>query len=274
MQDRLESFGHGDVPVVFAHANGFPPGSYRQFFDDLADRCTITAYRHRPLWDTAPPPPNLNWSLFANDLVDYLKHRGGEPVWMMGHSLGGAVSIMAAARHPELFRALVLIDPVLFRSRRTLGAKLLPRSRLKSSPAIRGALGRPHHFEDHQAAFDFYRGKRAFAGMADSALWDYVRASKVPGEEGGVKLAYPGVWEAGVYASPPWMWPRVMRLKVPTLGLVARESDVISPGMFRRWQRLQKAADLQLCPGGHLLPLEQPADTARRVLAFMDEQGV
>ncbi len=273
MQDRLESYGHGDVPVVFAHANGFPPGSYRQFFDHLGERCTITAYRHRPLWDKAPPPANLNWSLFADDLVDYLRHRGGEPVWMMGHSLGGAVSIMAASRHPELFRALILIDPVLFRSRRTLGAKLMPRSRRNRMPMIRGALGRPHQFEDHEAAFNFYRGKRAFAGMDDSALWDYVHASKVPSEEGGVRLAYPGTWEASVYASPPWMWPRVMRLRIPTLGLVARESDVITLGVFRRWQRVQPEADLQLCPGGHLLPLERPGETAKRVLGFLQRQG-
>ena len=273
MQDRLESYGHGSVPVVFAHANGFPPGSYRRFFEYLADRCSITAYRHRPLWDEPTPPPKLNWSLFADDLIDYLRHRGGERVWMMGHSLGGTVSIMAASRHPEFFRGLVLIDPVLFRSRRTLGAKLLPKSRRRANPMIRGALGRPHHFENYQAAFDFYRGKRAFAGMDDSALWDYVQASKIPGERGGVKLAYPGAWEAGVYASPPWMWPRIVRLKMPTLGLVGRESDVITPVLFRRWQRLQAHADLQLCPGGHLLPLERPQETAARVLDFLGKQG-
>ena len=273
MKDRLESYGQGDVPVVFAHANGFPPGSYRQFFEHLADRCVITAYRHRPLWDKATPPPNLNWSLFADDLIDYLRHRGGEPVWMMGHSLGGAVSIMAASRHPEFIRGLVLIDPVMFRTRRTLAAKLLPKSQRRRNPMVRGALGRPHQFDSYRAAFDFYRGKRAFARMDDSALWDYVHASKVPGEEGALRLAYPGVWEAGVYASPPWMWPHIVRLKMPTLGLVARESDVITPGVFRRWQRLQADADLQLCPGGHLLPLERPQETATRVLDFLERQG-
>ena len=64
-----------------------------------------------------------------------------------------------------------------------------------------------------------------------------------------------------------------MRLKMPTLGLVAKESDVITPGVFRRWQRVQPEADLQLCPGGHLLPLERPEETAERVLGFLQRQG-
>ena len=273
MQDRLESYGQGDVPVAFAHANGFPPGSYRQYLDGLSGLCTITAYRQRPLWDTSPPPRNLNWALFADDLIEFIRHQFEHPVWMMGHSLGGAVSIIAAARHPELFRGLILIDPVIFRSRRTLGTKLAPRSRLKRLPAVRGALRRPHHFESFEAAFDFYRGKRAFAKMSDSALWDYVNASKVPQEQGGVALAYPVHWEAGVYASPPWMWPRIVKLQAPTLGLVAQDSDVLSPGVVKRWQRLQPSAEIQICPGGHLLPLERPEESARRVLDFLDRQA-
>ena len=273
MQDRLESYGQGKVPVAFAHANGFPPGSYRQFLAELSDRCTIKAYRQRPLWDSKPPPRNLNWSLFAEDLVEFLRHQFDEPVWMMGHSLGGAVAIIAAARHPELFRGLILIDPVIFHSCRTLGTKIIPHSRLQQMPNVKRALGRPHHFESFEVAFDFYRDKRAFTNMSDAALWDYVRASKVPIEEGGVALAYPGRWEAGVYASPAWMWPRIIRLKLPTLGLVARESDVLSRSVVTRWRRLQSSAEIQLCPGGHLLPLERPQETAGRVLDFLDRQG-
>ena len=48
---------------------------------------------------------------------------------------------------------------------------------------------------------------------------------------------------------------------------------MITPGVFRRWQRVQPEADLQLCPGGHLLPLERPGETAERVLGFLQRQG-
>ena len=60
---------------------------------------------------------------------------------------------------------------------------------------IQGALGRPHHFENHQAAFDFYRGKRAFAGIAHKELMDYVTAAHAPSDQ-GVTLRFSGAWEA------------------------------------------------------------------------------
>ena len=49
---------------------------------------------------------------------------------------------------------------------------------------VRGALRRPHHFESHQAAFEFYRGKRAFAAIADKELMDYVFAAHAPSDQG------------------------------------------------------------------------------------------
>ena len=40
--------------------------------------------------------------------------RWAEPAWLVGHSLGGFLSLMAAARHPELARGVLLIDsPIL-----------------------------------------------------------------------------------------------------------------------------------------------------------------
>jgi pimeloyl-ACP methyl ester carboxylesterase len=41
---------------------------------------------------------------------------------------------------------------------------------------------------------------------------------------------------------------------------------------MRRWARLQPAAELHSCPGGHLLPMEQPKGTAGYVIDFLSRQ--
>ena len=190
---------------------------------------------------------------------------------MMGHSLGGAVSMLAAARRPQLFHGLILLDPVFMLSRKALKTRVVPRKRL---PMARSALRRPNHFGDHQEAFDFHRAKRPFAAINDEVLWDYVHAGLVPAAEGGLELAFPREWEAGIYASVPWIWPSVSRVRLPTLGLHGETSEVLTPAALRRWQWLQPHAELRACPGGHLFPMEQPESTAQFVIDFLRRQPV
>jgi pimeloyl-ACP methyl ester carboxylesterase len=273
MQDRLESFGGSGKPVLFAHANGYPPGSYRQFIEPLLDHCELTAYKHRPLWSAKLPRRRLNWNYFADDMLNTMKARFDSPIWVMGHSMGAVIAMIAASKEPRLFKGLVLIDPVFLPGRHVLGMRLTSDAKLQSMPMIRKTLSRPNIFENHQAAFDFHRAKRPFAAISDEVLWDYIRSGTRPTDEGTLELAFGRDWEAGVYASPPWVWPRLARLKMPTLGLRGETSNTLSKDAMNRWGRLQPSAELKTCPGGHLLPMEQPASTSAYVIDFLSRQG-
>lgn len=273
MQDRIEALGGSGQPVVFAHANGYPPGSYRAFLEPLLGHCELTAYCHRPLWPgNRPAPVRADWAQFSKDLSTTLQASFQQPVWMMGHSLGAVVAMLAAVRKPTLFRGLILIDPVFVATRRAVALRMVPRDKVQNVALVRRALNRPRQFCDSREAFDFHRSKRAFAGMSDEVLWDYVGAGTEPSADGGIQLAYPPAWEAAVYASVPIVWPRLVRLRLPTLGLRGEDSEVLSASALRRWHRLQPRAELHTCAGGHLLPLEQPAATAARVIDFLGRQ--
>ena len=50
---------------------------------------------------------------YARDVIAFLKHIG-EPVVLIGHSLGAMTAIIVASQYPEGVRALVLLDPPLF----------------------------------------------------------------------------------------------------------------------------------------------------------------
>ncbi len=270
MQERLESFGGSGEPLVFAHANGYPPGSYRRLLAPLAKHYAVTGFRQRPLWSREPVPARADWHQFADDLIQTLEHGVDKPVWMMGHSLGGVVSLLAALRRPQLFRGLILLDPVFVKTRLVLGLNLTPRARLPNIPMVRRALNRPDRFPDPQTAFEFHRGKRAFNAFDDEALWDYIRSGLKRAQIGGDwELAYSGGWEAAGYSSLPLVWPRLRRLKLPTLGIGGENSDILTPAALRRWARLQPAAELHSVPGGHLFPLEQPDQTAKLALDFL-----
>ena len=265
-QPPLLDMGGQGPALCFAHANGYPPQSYRPLFDVLGTRFHIGAVEHRPLWGGPEPPGRVHWRVFAEDLSTALARHYARPVWVLGHSMGATAAALAAARSPALFAGLVLLDPVLLPRRLVWGMRLLPWRALRRLPMIRKALARPRHFRDHREAFDFYRGKRAFRHFSDAALMHYVRASKTAQGPGGVQLRYPGSWEAAVYASPPWMRGALRRLRLPTLGLRGAASDTLSQAMFARWQRWQPSALLRETPGGHLFPLEHPEQTGRLIL--------
>ena len=147
--------------IVFLHANGFPPGTYTSFLTAISPLGRISTIEHRHLW-AAEAPNFLDWGVYANDAIKTLERQTKGPVWLVGHSMGGAISLLIAKKAPHLVKGIVGLDPVTINSRFLAFSRLAFRLWPDKPKMIRGALGRPHHFESHQSAFDFYRKKRAF----------------------------------------------------------------------------------------------------------------
>ena len=253
--------------LVFLHANGFPPGTYATFLDALKTIGRISTLEHRPLWH-AKAPKYLNWDVYADDAIKALRSEAREPVWLVGHSMGGAISLLIAHKAPELVKGVVALDPVTINSPFLAWSRLAFRLWPNKPKMIRGALGRPHHFESHQAAFEFYRGKRAFAAIADKELMDYVLAAHAPSDQ-GVMLRFSGEWEACVYRSPPSLWSKLRKLKLPVHILGGKSSYVITPAVAERLQGYPNLK-MEMMDAGHLLPMEKPLETAAFVTRVIE----
>ncbi len=92
--------------LLFSHANGFPVRTYRKLFRALEDDFDIRAverYGHDPKY-----PVTREWPHLVEELLDELDRatRDGteRPVWLVGHSLGGFLSLMASLRRPARVR--------------------------------------------------------------------------------------------------------------------------------------------------------------------------
>ena len=268
MEPVIEHFGGEGEPMLFAHANGYPPGSYAHLFRDLGRHFEISAIEHRPLWGGREPPPNVKWSLFVDDWLRAMDKHVKEPVTLMGHSMGGTISALAAAREPDRFKRLILLDPVFLPTRFRWAQRFMSSKSKGRSPMVRKALGRPEHFSSLEEAFSFYRGKRAFSAMSDDALMNYVKASKEP-TGSGVQLRFSPAWEAAVYsANIIAVKPVLQKIKLPTLGLRGKESNTLLPDVFARWHHWQPTAELHELAGGHLFPMEHPHETARAITDY------
>ncbi len=129
----------GKPLLHFAHGNSFPSGSYRVFLDQLRPHYDVRVtdmFGHNPAY-----PVTDGWRYLVQELIDTLDANYQQPVILLGHSLGGMLSLMAARARPDLVRGVVVIDsPVvagwramLLRFRNGwLGAKIWARAFLEN----------------------------------------------------------------------------------------------------------------------------------------------
>lgn len=271
-------FGQHGPRLHFAHANGYPPRAYEPLLEMLAQDCRVLAAPMRPLWSNADPQALTDWRLLAQDLIDGLQARPKGSWIGAGHSMGANATLRAALRQPDLFQALVLIDPVLFPPWMTALQWLIVRLGLayRLHPLARGALRRRTAFDSRQAMFDNYRRKAVFARLDDSALQHYVAALAAPAPDGKVKLSYPAEWEARIYVTASLadmeIWGSLPNLKPPVLVLRGSETDTFWESTAARFQRRLPGAVIRSLPqAGHLLPLERPQEVARLMVEFIQQ---
>jgi pimeloyl-ACP methyl ester carboxylesterase len=272
----VHDFGGKGGVLHLAHANGFPPATYAPLARALTDSFRVLALPARPLWPGSRPSPAPTWRPLANDLLQGLELLGLNDLVAVGHSLGGVTTLWAAICRPALFRAVVLIEPVILPQRWLWISGILQFLGLGDwQPLVRATRRRRRSWPDRQACFDQYRAKPFFARWSDEALWAYVEAGTRRRMDGSVELAYSPEWEAHIFATPPIdIWRDVPRLRVPVLVMRGEHSQTFRSEAMSRMARLLPLGHYITIPAaGHLLPMERPIETAAAIQDFAGGNG-
>lgn len=266
-RDSNPGGGSSGTPASFAPANGFPVACYRAFLDRLVPAFDVREVELRACREgVAPPPPDLRWSHYGDDVLQALDGRGDEPVVGIGHSMGAVATVFAASRRPDLFRLLVLIEPAMVPLRFAALGPLLPWAIKGRMEPMKGALQRRDRWPDRAAYLDEMRRHPAFKRFDDDALRALADGA-VREREGGVELVFPKSWEARACGCPPWILPELRRLETPVLALRGKPSVFLAARNRRRWERAAPGTRFVDFPElGHLLPLEAPDRAADAVV--------
>jgi pimeloyl-ACP methyl ester carboxylesterase len=265
-----DDFGGSGPLLHFAHSNGYPPGCFRQMLQPLTADYHVVGIRLRPLWPGSDPQEMESWGVIAADLRQFFAQQGYRQVIGVGHSLGAVATMMAAGQDPDLFQALVLIEPVFLPPQ--ILAMLADQPELgEKMPLVPLTRRRRTHWPDRQAAFDHYRPKSVFKRWSDEALWDYVNDALCETGEGQVKLSYSKEWEVQFYAHAPLnVWDDIPKVTQPTLAIRGSDSDTLLPQSWQLWQDLQPGATFVEIPEtGHMVPMERPQLLARSIHNYL-----
>jgi pimeloyl-ACP methyl ester carboxylesterase len=268
----LTDFG-GEGPVVHvAHANGLPPGTYRLLAERLVASYHVIGLAARPLWPGSEPRSAPSWRTLADDLIRGLDELGLRGIWGVGHSLGGVLTLIAAVQRPELFRAVVMIDPVILPPRRMRALRLMNLVGMQRRvPLVRSTLNRRRTWASREECLASLAGKPFFATWPAESLRAYVDSGTRERADGQVELVYPPEWEAHIFATAPtYVWPYVRKLGRPSLWIRGERSPTFCDVCVQRVQRLLPGAQALVIPdSGHMVPLERPGETAEAIREFL-----
>lgn len=270
-------FGGNGLPLHFLHANGYPPECYKPFFEHLKTEYRVFGMYLRPLWEDAKPGAIRDWRPLSDDFLRFLSDREPDPVIGVGHSVGAVVTLRAALRDPRKFRALALIDPVLFVPPFLVMWSVIRAIGLNDRvhPLIPGAKKRRRTFDDLETVFRGYRNRPVFRYMSDESLRAYIAGITRPSANGGYELVYSPEWEVQIYRTGLHdfdIWRDLPKLEVPTLFIRGAETDTFLENAARLVRRKQPKVRVEaLDKSTHILPLERPREVFEIMQSFLKE---
>lgn len=258
--------------LVFAHANGFPAGTYRSLFEHWRQAgwqvLAPDKLGHDPAW-----PVQSNWRPSRDELIRFIEREaGGRPVQLVGHSLGGYLSLLAACRRPDLVSGVVLLDSPVLAGWRAHSVRMFKTTRLIGhvSPG-RVSRRRRHHWPDAEALQAHFSAKRMFARWDPQVLADYLHSGFEPDPAGGLRLAFRREIETRFYDTLPHHLGAVLRRHPPQRPVAfvggTRSAELRQVGL-EATRRLVHERFVWI-DGTHLFPMERPRQTAELVLELI-----
>lgn len=280
--------------IIFSHGNSFPAGTYSMLFRSLRARGfsvrAVEKFGHDPRY-----PVTSNWPHLVEQLADFSapeasRHDG--PLFLVGHSLGGFLSLMCAAKHPVLggrpVQGVVMLDSPVMGGWRARTLALVKRTQLVGSlsPA-RVSRRRRIRWPDADTALEHFRHKRAFAHWHPQVLKDYITHGTHDDVDSHGKpcrtLSFDRDIESAIYNTLPHNVDRLLRkhpLQCPAAFIAGEQSwemQRVGWHMTRKVVGPSHPERLRLLKGSHLFPMEQPEETAgeleRLLRSFSDSSS-
>ncbi|MFC5519485.1 alpha/beta hydrolase [Polaromonas jejuensis] len=265
--------------VIFSHGNSFPASTYNVLFQSLKARGfqvkAIEKFGHDPRY-----PVTSNWPHLVQQLADFTSQeveKSGQPAFLVGHSLGGFLSLMCAAQNPVLggqpVRGVLLIDSPILGGWRAKALSVAKRAQLVGSISP-GVISRKRKFQwlGREEVLAHFRSKKAFARWDEQVLRDYIEHGTHDDQGKGQRLlSFDRDVETAIYNTLPDNLEALLKrhpLKCPVAFIGGRQSAEMKQVGMAMTEKVTKGRIMML-DGSHLFPMEKPEATAAAVEAAL-----
>jgi pimeloyl-ACP methyl ester carboxylesterase len=267
-------------PVVFVHGSAHDLRSWGQQLPAIGASHRAIAYSRRYARPNEDIEPDADDQMLphVDDLVALLQVLDAAPAHLVGHSWGAFISLLAAVRHPQVVRTLVLQEPPVL----PLVTSVPPRPaelfrllvrRPRIALAILGFAAKTH--VPAQKAFrrgDDEAGMRAFArGLLGKEAYERLSQERMQQALENVGALRAQVLGAGF---PPLSEGEVRGVDAPALLMTGERSPAYLPRLTDRLgQLLPNAERVEIAAASHLMSEENPGAVNRAILDFLARRG-
>jgi len=170
------------------------------------------------------------------------------PSVLVGHSVGGMMGMILAAKHPEEFKGLALVDIAPFEA---TGRPTRPEP--------------PEIFKNESEAKVYL--KERYPGFTPWYVENRLKYGFTE-TDGRLRLKPTGNRVRGGLALD--LWPYVERIRVPTLLLIGEDSTLVTPAARGRMERTLPDLETVVVKGaGHMIPQERPEKFEKLIKQFL-----
>ncbi|WP_412079714.1 alpha/beta fold hydrolase (plasmid) [Streptomyces xanthophaeus] len=245
---------HGAGPgLLLAHgAGGSIAANYGPILDGLTAGHTVVGVDFPGTGDTARSLTPLALDELADQLVAAAVAEGLQTFVAVGYSLGTAVAVRAAARHPERVTALVLTAPFA-----------RPNARLRlNAEHWRDLYASGAHASLAQFLVPLALGASVLEAVPADELDALVQAT--------ARTLPPGSAEHTDLVTRVDVREDLSRIAVPTLVISTTEDALVTPDLHREVAEALPDAELVEIPAGHLPFAERPDEWLGLITTFLD----
>jgi pimeloyl-ACP methyl ester carboxylesterase len=261
-----------DPPFLFAHATGFHGRCWDRIIGMFPERRCL-AIDARGHGRSGKPEPPYHWRAFGRDLVFVAGKLGVRGAIGIGHSMGGHITVQAAAVRPETYAALLLVDPTIF-----------PQAYYGEPPLDASfTLRRRSQWKSPDEMFERFHARAPFMRWRPEILRDYCDYGVLPNGDGFV-LACPPPVEASIYENSKEpgsnIYPEIAMVRHPVT--VMRAAKGREPGRFDLSAsptapdlaaQFANGRDVVLEEASHFIAMEEPERVAEEIRALAGAVG-
>jgi pimeloyl-ACP methyl ester carboxylesterase len=259
------------TPIILLHGFGASIGHWRHNLEVLGEHHTVYALDMLGWGASEKAPVNYSINLWVEQVYDFWKAFIGQPVVLVGNSLGSLISLSAASAYPEMVKGVVMMslpDPAI--EQEAIPSLLRPVVAAIKNVVVSPLILKPLFHILRRPAIVRRWASLAYAN-GDAITDELVEILAGPSQDRGSARAFSALFRAttGIIPSPS-VKTVLPTLQIPMLLIWGQKDRFVPPALASQFTQYNEKLQLLNLEGvGHCPHDESPEQVNRVILDWI-----